>query len=102
MSRSFTDALLRKLRNQVEFQLLFEQLGWPHKRRNGQLAFVCPKCGEYASAVNPATNLARCFWCRTNFNPIDFVILAQNCTFVDAVHYLDDPALIKQTADQRR
>jgi DNA primase len=95
MPRFFTDELLRRLRNDVAFATLFEQLHWPHKTRNGQLAFLCPKCGEYASAVNPRTNLARCFWCRTNFNHIEFVMHALECDFVDAVHYLDDDTLLK-------
>jgi predicted RNA-binding Zn-ribbon protein involved in translation (DUF1610 family) len=86
--RFFSDELLRRLRNDLAFESLFAHLDWPHKQRDGQLAFVCPKCGEYRSAVNPRTNLGRCFWCRTNFNPIDFVIHARQCRFVDAVHYL--------------
>lgn len=101
MPRFFTDALLRKLRNSVDFERLFDRLDWPHKHRNGQLAFVCPKCGEYGSAVNPRTNLARCFWCQTNFNPIDFAMIVQKCGFVDAVHYLDDPSLLKSPQAER-
>lgn len=100
MQRSLTAETLRRLRNDVDFQRLFEELDWPHKWREGQLAFVCPKCREYASAVNPRTNLARCFWCRTNFNPIDFVMMAGPATFLDAVHCLDDERLFKKRADQ--
>lgn len=95
MPRFFPDELLRRLRNDVAFERLFAELDWPHKQRHGQLAFVCPKCGEYRSAVNPRTNLARCFWCRTNFNPIDFVIYARQCGFVDAVHYLEQGIALK-------
>jgi hypothetical protein len=95
--RFFSDELLRRLRNDVAFERLFPQLDWPHKQRDGQLAFVCPKCGEYRSAVNPRTNLGRCFWCHTNFNPIDFVIYARQCGFVDAVHYLQDANLLTKS-----
>lgn len=45
MPRFFTDELLRRLRNDVAFERLFARLDWPHKQRDGQLAFVCPKCG---------------------------------------------------------
>lgn len=100
MPRFYTDALLWKLRNCVDFETLFDELEWPHKSREGQLAFVCPKCGEYGSAVNPRTNLGRCFWCRTNFNPIDFVMMANKCGFVDAVHYLEDQRLLKKTSNK--
>lgn len=88
MPRYFRDDELRRFRNQIAFEKLFMQLNWPHKQRNNQLAFLCPRCGEYHSAVNPRTNLARCFQCQTNFNPIDFTIAVQHCDFVQAVHYL--------------
>lgn len=89
MPRCFPDALLRRLRNDIHFAGLFQELRWPHKRRNNQLVFVCPLCRETQSAVNPRTNLARGFHCETNFDPIDFTMAVQHCSFVDAVHYLE-------------
>lgn len=89
MPRFFTDSLLRRLRNDIDFARLFADLNWPHKVRNRQLAFVCPRCQECQSAVNPRTNLARCFHCETNFNPIDFTMAARDCPFVDAVCFLE-------------
>jgi len=88
MPRYFDDDFLRRLRNDISWELLLEQLRWPHKRRQGQLAFLCPCCGEYVSAVNPRTNLGRCFHCETNFNPIDFTMAAEHCDFVAAVAFL--------------
>lgn len=88
MPRYFDDDFLRRLRNDISWELLLEQLRWPHKRRQGQLAFLCPCCGEYVSAVNPRTNLGRCFHCETNFNPIDFTMAAEQCDFVTAVAFL--------------
>ncbi len=67
---------------------MLHQLRWPHKRRDDQLAFSYPRCHEYRSAVNPRTNLGRCFWCETNFNPIEPTMAARECDFVTAVHYL--------------
>lgn len=90
MPQFFRDDYLRRLRNEVSFAALFMQLNWPHKRRESQLAFVCPECDEYRSSVNPRTNLARCFFCATNFNPIDFTMAARRCTFVEAVGYLEN------------
>ena len=89
MPRYFTDELLRRLRNEIPFDNLFRALNWPHKRRHGQLAFVCPGCGEFQSAVYPATNLACCFHCHTHFNPIDFTMAARQCDFVPAVDFLE-------------
>jgi hypothetical protein len=88
MPRYFDDDFLRRLRNDISWTFLLEQLRWPHKQRHGQLAFLCPRCQEYLSAVNPRTNLGRCFFCETNFNPIDFTILVKDCDFVTAVRYL--------------
>ena len=89
MPRYFPDELLRRLRNDIAWASLLEHLDWPHKLREGQLAFLCPCCEEYRSAVNPDTNLGRCFRCEVNFNPIDFTMAAQQCDFVTAVHYLE-------------
>ncbi|MGH3514333.1 MAG: CHC2 zinc finger domain-containing protein [Pseudonocardiaceae bacterium] len=98
--RYFSDDLLRRLRNEIDFAGLFSCLNWPHKRRADQLAFLCPRCRETDSAINPRTNLARCFHCKTNFNPIDFTMKARKCDFVEAVEYLTpflpaaDPTLL--------
>ena len=88
MPRYFDDEFLRRLRNDIVWARLFQHLRWPHKHRDGQLAFLCPRCQEYLSAVNPRTNLGRCFYCETNFNPIDFTMAVQDCDFVTAVRYL--------------
>ena len=89
MPRYFDDDFLRRLRNDISWAFLLEQLRWPHKQRQGQLAFLCPRCQEYVSAVNPRTNLGRCFHCETNFNPIDFTMAVDECDFVTAVRYLE-------------
>lgn len=88
MPKYFTDKLLRRLRNEIHWQPLLGQLNWPHKQREGQLAFLCPRCQEYCSAVNPRTNLGRCFHCKTNFNPIEITMAVQEYDFVTAVRYL--------------
>ena len=88
MPKRFSDKQLRQLRNEISFPLLLRELRWPHKRRDGQLVFVCPNCGESRSDLNPQENLVRCFACQRNFNPIDFTIAARRSDFVDAVAYL--------------
>ena len=88
MARRFTDQQLWRLRNELPLPRLLQHLDWPHRRRGGQLIFVCPRCGESRSDLNPQENLVRCFHCQTNFNPIDFTMAARHCDFVTAVHYL--------------
>lgn len=88
MPRYFTDELLCRLRNDIGWPSLLQQLNWPHKQREGQLAFVCPRCQEYRSTVNPRTNLGRCFHCETNFNPIEMTMAVHEFDFITAVRYL--------------
>jgi DNA primase len=91
MARYFHRQLLYRLRNQIPLErLIAEHLDWPHKQRDGRFCFLCPRCSEFLTAVNPRTNLGRCFHCERNFNTIDFVMLATEREFVDAVHFLSD------------
>ena len=88
MSR-IPEAHLRRLRNDVPINRLIEtSLRLPSKFREGFLRFLCPLCGEFNTATNPRTNLARCFRCARNFNPIELVLEARRCSFLDAVHSL--------------
>ncbi len=57
--------------------------------RGGWLRFLCPCCGEFDTATNPWTNLARCFRCERNFNPIDLVMLERRASFLEAIRYLE-------------
>lgn len=89
MIRRYTPQLLRALRNQIDINhLIAEVLDWPWKDSEGYFRFLCPLCSEFNSATNPKTNLGRCFRCQRNFNPIDFVMAADHCTFVQAVQFL--------------
>ena len=87
-SKRYDDHLLRRLRNEIPTGWLMQQLGWPCKHRDGRFVFLCPVCNETDSAVNPKTNLGRCFRCERNFNPIDFVIRVRELDFPDAVELL--------------
>jgi len=85
----YTPQLLRALRNDVDIDhLIADVLNWPSKTSEGQFRFLCPLCSEFNSATNPRTNLARCFGCEKNFNPIDMVMAIRECTFVQAVQFL--------------
>jgi hypothetical protein len=80
---------LWQLRNKVSIAIVLQShLGIPCKHREGFLRFLCPECNQSNTAVNPNTNLARCFTCKKNFNTIDLVIRVIGCSFLDAVKSL--------------
>jgi hypothetical protein len=83
--------VLRRMRNEIDFKVLFQRQGWPWKRReDGVVQFVCPRCSERQTAINPKTNLARCFRCEINWNPIDFTIETAHMEFLQTYAYLLD------------
>jgi hypothetical protein len=84
-----TREYLRRLRNEIDFRNLFRHIRWPHKRQDGKLIFVCPECGESQTDVNRRTNLARCFRCEKNFNPIDMTMAVYRIEFIEAVGQLE-------------
>ena len=68
--------------------LIEAKLGIPAKISEGIFRFLCPLCNEFQTAINPKTNLSRCFRCDKNFNTIDMVMICHNTGFVDSVKYL--------------
>ena len=88
-SQRFPGHVLRALRNDIPIDdLIRRHLDLPWKEREGYLRFLCPLCREFHTATNPKTNLARCFRCRVNFNPIELVMAVEHSSFVDAVRIL--------------
>ena len=89
MTTRLSPAFLYRLRNHIPIaELIVRGLRLPCKRSEGFLRFLCPICQEFRTACNPQTNLARCFLCEKNFNPIDLVMLVRQCTFRQAIDYL--------------
>ena len=80
-----TPDALRRLRNDVRIDRALALLEIPTKDQEGYLRFLCPVCSEFNTAVNPRTNLGRCFRCQRNFNPIDLVLAETDCGFLEAV-----------------
>ena len=81
---------LRRLRNDVPVTAVIDQVGLPTARRGARRTFQCPECGAFHTAVNQRTNLARCFACGRNYNPIDLVMVVWSWRFLDAVRFLSD------------
>ncbi len=88
MNRRFSKKELFEVRNYIAIdQLIEKQLKLPSKFSEGFFRFLCPVCGEFQTATNPKTNLARCFRCEKNFNTIDMVMVCRDMNFVDTVNY---------------
>ena len=82
---------MKLIRNRVKLApLITDVLRLLVKTSEGHLRFLCPLCGDFHTAVNPKTNLGRCFSCRKNFNPIDMVMLVRKVSFVKAVRFLEE------------
>lgn len=96
MTERFSPEMLRRLRNEIPINLLINEfLKLPTKLSEGYFRFLCPICSEFVSATNPKTNLARCFRCEKNFNPIEMVMTAKQVNFRSAVDYLASIKSIK-------
>jgi len=90
VSQTLAKDYLRRLRNEIDVRLVIaDVLQLEHRCTAGRFRFLCPLCGEFHTAVNPRTNLARCFRCLRNFNPIDLVILVKHYDFLQAVELLE-------------
>ena len=69
--------------------IIADFLQLPCKVSEGYFRFLCPLCSEFITATNPKTNLARCFRCEKNFNPIDMTMLVKRWNFRETVEYLE-------------
>ena len=88
-NRCFSSSQLYALRNQINIEMLIEKtLAVPCAVTKGCFRFRCPMCNGFDTAVNPKTNLARCFRCEKNFNTIDLVMLIRQTNFVQSVKFL--------------
>jgi len=91
MSKHYSADFLRMLRNQIPIdEVIVDLLNLELRNDHEILRFRCPLCYNFHTATNHQTNLARCFDCKKNFNPIDLVITVENCGFLDAVKILKD------------
>jgi|SRR3990170_8479290 len=89
MDKTVSKEILRQLRNDIPIeQLIAHVLEIPHKHSEGYFRFLCPVCYEFNTATKKETNLARCFRCRRNFNPIDMTMTYTCSNFLETVHFL--------------
>jgi len=78
------------MRNEIPISdIICLHLDLPHKIQEGYLRFLCPHCNEFYTAINPKTNLARCFQYKYKFKPIDLVMTVKKYSFLQAVDCLE-------------
>ena len=89
MTRRFSSRELSFLRNHIPIHRVIEtMLSVATGNNNGKLSFACPVCHGFNTSINTRHNLARCFDCRQNMNPIEFVMHQLHISFVDSVNWL--------------
>jgi len=89
MSQYYSADYLRMLRNDIPIdKVIVDLLKLELRNHRKMLRFRCPLCQGFHTATNHKTNLARCFDCQKNFNPIDLIMTVGNCGFLDAVEFL--------------
>lgn len=107
MSQTLSKPYLRRLRNEIDITtLIADILRIEHRQSDGRFRFLCPVCQEFNTATNRKTNLARCFRCKRNFNPIDITMCVNRMAFLEAVDllapYLNSPQLRPQSPQAHR
>ena len=89
MASRFSSEELFFLRNNLPIRLIITAvLKLNSKDLDGIFRFQCPSCHGFNTATNTNTNLARCFSCMKNYNPIDLVMTVRNISFRDSVSLL--------------
>jgi len=89
MRKKFSRQVLFELRNHVPIRALIEnELNLAHHRTQGLFRFQCPDCHGFHTSVKYDKNLARCFDCRKNYNPIDMVMAVMKTQFYDSASFL--------------
>jgi predicted RNA-binding Zn-ribbon protein involved in translation (DUF1610 family) len=84
----YGDDFLRMIRNKIKIDQVICVLRLETRISKKLVRFRCPLCHGFHTATKANTNLARCFDCRRNFNPIDLVMAVSGYDFVDTVEFL--------------
>jgi len=80
---------LHDLRNKIPVRGLMEnELGVRCEMESGIFRFECPLCASFHTSVMKTQNLARCFVCEINFNPIDMVMAVKKTEFRQSADFL--------------
>ena len=81
---------LRRIRNNIPIKdCIMNLLNIEHKFREGHLRFLCLLCQDMHTSTSPYQNLALCFRCKKNFNPIDLYMLSTSQKFTRVIVQLE-------------
>ena len=85
----FQKKFISDLRNSIPINdVVTRLLNMEYKHREGNLRFLCPLCSDFHTSTKESTNLARCFRCRKNFNPIDLTMAHRELGFKETCLFL--------------
>lgn len=91
MTRRFSAQELSFLRNGIPIEhVIVSFLSLQHRRDSDKLRFACPLCGGFDTSILLKTNLARCFACKRNFNPIEMVMAHLRLGFAESASWLKE------------
>lgn len=91
MTRRFSPQELAFLRNGIPIEhVIVSFLSLQHRRDSDKLRFACPLCGGFDTSILLKINLARCFACKRNFNPIEMVMAHLRLGFAESASWLKE------------
>jgi hypothetical protein len=91
MTRRFSARELSFLRNGIPIEhVIVSFLSLQYRRDSDKLRFACPLCGGFNTSIQLKTNLARCFACKRNFNPIEMVMAHLRLGFAESASWLKE------------
>jgi len=89
MAKYYPANFIRMLRNEIPIdEVIINLMNLEVRNARNRFQFRTPLCYNFHTATSHETNLAKCFDCQKNFNPIDLVMTVGKCSFVDAVEIL--------------
>lgn len=101
MKQRFSSQELKYLRNNIPIErVITSYLSIPIDHGTDKLRFACPLCHGFATSIHPKENLARCFSCQRNFNPIEIVMHHLKYDFVESVKWLKQHTVKVPTKNQ--
>jgi len=86
---SYSSKTLHDLRNLIPVDDVVKNiLNMDFKYIEGHLRFICPDCFDRHTSTNLKSNLARCFRCQVNYNPIELYMKVHQTDFKHSVNVL--------------
>lgn len=87
MKKFYSPETIDKLMNRISFESILRFYGYPVRGTGKTRGSTCPNCNKDFNhfKINTVKNLAKCFVCEWKGNPIQFIQLVDNKSFIQAV-----------------